>query len=51
MAAYITQQFADGKAPDEIFRYLSRGKFDPHNPEHVKRLEAATSQTALEQDE
>lgn len=38
MAKYISGQLASGKSASEIFQYLSQAKFDPNNPQHIKRL-------------
>ena len=38
MAEYISDQIASGKTASEIFSYLSQGKFDPTNLQHVEIL-------------
>jgi hypothetical protein len=38
MIRYITEQLAAGMSAQEIFTYLSRGIFDPTNPQHVERV-------------
>ncbi|HEV2412576.1 MAG TPA: hypothetical protein VGS28_02090 [Candidatus Saccharimonadales bacterium] len=40
MAAYLAEQRAAGKTAAEIFEYLSRGKFDPTNPQHVEYVDS-----------
>jgi hypothetical protein len=44
MAAYITRQLASGKTAREVFDYLSLGKFDPENQQHVAHLDKVRSQ-------
>ena len=38
MAEYISRQLTLGKTASEVFDYLSLGKFDPDNPQHVVQL-------------
>jgi hypothetical protein len=38
MAQYITRQLDAGQPAAEIFQYLSSGKFDPNNAQHVERM-------------
>lgn len=38
MAAYVANQLASGKSASEVFAYLSQAKFDPTNPQHLKRV-------------
>lgn len=38
MAEYLVRQFDSGKSAEEVFTYLSQGKFDPDNPQHVAYL-------------
>lgn len=38
MAEYISNQLASGKTANEVFDYLSQGKFDPYNTQHIERL-------------
>lgn len=38
MAGYITEQLALGKSASEVLDYLSQGKFDPTNADHVQFL-------------
>ena len=41
MRDYIDASYADGKTIEEIFDYLTLGKFDPTNPVHIKYLNQA----------
>jgi hypothetical protein len=47
MSRYITDQMAQGKSPEEIFAYLSQGKFDPTNPDHVAYLNKVNNKKSL----
>ena len=38
MAKYVSDQLAQSRSAEDIFVHLSRAKFDPTNPLHVKRL-------------
>jgi hypothetical protein len=38
MAQYISSQLASGKNAREVLEYLSQGKFDPNNQQHVEQL-------------
>src|SRR5574337_811773 len=44
MAGYITDQMANGKSAKVVFAYLSQAKFDPLNPQHIKRLSKTSNQ-------
>lgn len=38
MAEYFVSQLKNGRSPEDIFNYLSQGKFDPTNPKHEQRV-------------
>lgn len=41
MARYVAEQLEKGVSIIEIFAFLSMGKFDPTNPDHIERLKRA----------
>jgi len=38
MAEYITNKLASGDTTDDIFAFLSQGKFDPTNDKHLEKI-------------
>jgi hypothetical protein len=46
MLDYFTQQFKAGKKIEDIFRYLSEGRFDPTNVQHVAYMAKVANATA-----
>jgi hypothetical protein len=42
MGRYISEQIADGKEIGEIMEFLTLGKFDPTNAQHVSYVESVT---------
>ncbi|MEP6710434.1 MAG: tyrosine/phenylalanine carboxypeptidase domain-containing protein [Candidatus Saccharibacteria bacterium] len=47
MAHYVNDQIDQGKTVEEIFTFLSSGKFDPTNPKHLAYIDEVSQQSSV----